>query len=189
MNRHNTKQYGQFNATHLLNPSGLCSNGCMEAYFPQTLESLKKSLASLAAPLIAELQNLPTYQVPMFLKEQGMGPEILEIAYYESVRASVAKADLGPTKLMNSGIGLNPSLQWVAIQNPTAAQILKKKPGMYIFWKHENDFHEMSISKKQAQVLDLLMDDLIPLFSNEDHIEIEKFRNLGIVHGPQTEMH
>jgi hypothetical protein len=52
---------------------------------------------------------------------------------------------------------------------------------MYVMWKNKNTFYELSISKKQAQVLDQLMDDLMPQFDEADIVELNHFSDLGIV--------
>lgn len=151
----------------------------MEHVFPVTFSILKDLLGPRSEQFWQELEQLEIHQVPMCLRAENLPIGVSEIAHYESLKFFVENEDQGKAKAHPSGVTLNPSVQWVQISE--AATFLKKQPGLYLLWKTDRGLQEMSITEKQAHLLDQLMDDMLPQFSKEDQNQLQQFDELGIV--------
>lgn len=151
----------------------------MEQIFSRTLQIMKQMLGAQAQVAWDGVSSLDIHEVPMCLRAEGLPAEIVETAYYESLRFFVENEDQGNGRCHPSGIRVNPSLQWLQINQ--AAKILDKKPGLYLLWKTPQGLREMVITERQAELLDQLMDDQIASFSSDDEVELQKFATLGIV--------
>lgn len=152
----------------------------MSSLFPLTEALLKETLGKQGEMLWLEASEMPSHQVPMFIKSKGLSMEICELAYYEAIQNYLKnQKDFGKLKAHPAGYSLSPEVQWMNIQS--ASRRLSKAPGLYVFWVQAGRIHEMILSEKQARILDKLLDDMVPSFDVDEKKELDYFKKVGVV--------
>jgi len=94
---------------------------------------------------------------PVFLKFQGVRPEVLEVAEFEYLRHLVRGWENGALILDEGQLRINPSVQFVELHHFQPK--LHRESGLYCFFQVEDDLCEYRLNLKQALIIDLLQDE------------------------------
>jgi hypothetical protein len=141
-------------------------SGSLSSVFPKTLEILHEKRISYLqeqfGKTVAEQLMLPpsadtSRWFPVFLKFQGVRPEVLEVAEFEYLRHSVKTIDMGGVHTDTGQLTLNPSLQFVELHHEQPK--LNRSPGLYCFFKNQESFLEFKLGIAQALIVDLLQEE------------------------------
>ncbi len=134
--------------------------------FPKTIEILhEKKISYLQEQfrktlheqiLVSTDSDIPRW-FPVFLKFQGIRPEILEVAEFEYLRHLVIQQEAAALRMDHGQLGLNSTLQFVELHH--AQPKLNRERGLYCFFKKQEQLIEYKLSIQQALVVDLLHDE------------------------------
>lgn len=135
----------------------------LHSVFPKTIEILQEKRISylkeqFGKTLKEELLLAAAYDqsrwFPVFLKFQGVRPEILEVAEFEYLRHSAKDSHQGLTKSEIGEVKLNSSLQFAELHFDQPR--LGRTRGLYCFFKNSKGFFEFQMGILQALIVDLL---------------------------------
>lgn len=164
----------------------------MEDVLKLTLTHLRLVYSEFEAQKwVKSLKALPLYQVPMFLRQGNADPALIEIAFYEVLKNQILTEDMGQLKSHPSGYCLNSSLGLIQIQK--SAHVFNKRPGTYALFKMKRgkdqaeiaEISEALMTESDLQVLEILTDDLIQFFSDQQKVAAERLCQLGILEKSQ----
>ncbi len=138
----------------------------LNTVFPKTIEILhEKKISYLQEQYKKTLQQQlmlsetadTSRWFPVFLKFQGIRPEILEVAEFEYLRHLVSGFDSDVVELKEGLLCLNSSAQFVELHH--CQPKLNRDSGLYCFFKKQNELIEFKLNICQALVIDLLQED------------------------------
>ena len=139
------------------------SAGYLHHVFPKTIEILcekkiiylqEQFFKTLREQLLVNTEGDVSRWFPVFLKFQGVRPEILEVAEFEYLRHFALELEDTKLKLDPGQVGLNPSAQFVELHYHQIK--LNRSSGLYCFFKKNNSLEEFKLNLSQALVIDLI---------------------------------